>query len=167
MRIAVLVLGILGALSSGLNGFLWWTAFDSGEFKMLSKMASAIRDDVVTSPNPMSKRQQEEAQRFDEAIGKLNRANEAMYFLFAAAAFGLIGGLIALDGRGIAAAALMLCGAIGPIALCLAVDFELAKRPLIMTSPLMLGGVLAFFVWPRDPSKKHPPRRPSRPPRDE
>jgi hypothetical protein len=65
----------------------------------------------------------------------------ASYFLLAAGPLALVGGILAVTGRGNLAALFLLAAAVGPIIFTL--------KSLLTTSLLLIGGLLSFLVKPR------------------
>ena len=125
MRIAALVLGILGSLAAG--GFSLSVLTDSrvADAKKAIATAKALGVDGQVSAE----------------VADANRAIHGAYALLAAVALGLAGGILAFKGKGKLAGPLMLVGAIIPGIL----------QPLyfIFTALLIIGGALAFFAKPK------------------
>ena len=120
MRIAGLILGILGGLIAGFLGMKWMGDADS------------------------LKGQIELARRAGVNMAELDKMATASYLLIGAMLAGIVGGILAMMGKGKIAALLMLAGAILPAIW--------APKSLIFTCLLMLGGIVSFFAKPRQPA---------------
>jgi len=127
MRYAVLILGILGALGSGFLGYKWWSDAHSAGVQ-------AQMDTIRALGSP------ELAQQTQAKMDQLVRAS---YFLMAGLPLGIVGGVLAMRRQGWIAGLLML------IPVALATAFAQNAGVLIFTFPLVIGGLLAFFVWPK------------------
>lgn len=125
MRIAALVLGILGSLAAG--GFALSVLTDSRVTTAQQAMAEAKALGVDGE--------------LGEAAAGAMRAIYGAYALLGAFVLGLAGGALALKGKGKIAGPLMLVGAIIPGIL----------QPLyfIFTLLLIVGGALDFFAKPK------------------
>jgi hypothetical protein len=117
MRIAGLILGILGGLLAGFLGMKWMGDADSlkGQIELARKMGVNMAD--------------------------LDKMVTASYMLIGAMVAGIVGGILAMMGKGKIAAVLMLAGAIVPAIW--------VPKSLIFTCLLLLGGIVCFFVKPR------------------
>jgi hypothetical protein len=117
MRILGLILGILGGLAAGFLGMKWMGDADSlkGQIEVVRKMGVNM----------------------DE----LDKMATASYMLIGAMVAGIVGGILAMIGKGKIAALLMLAGAILPAIW--------APKSLVFTCILLLGGIVSFFAKPR------------------
>ncbi len=117
MRILGLILGILGGLAAGFLGMKWMGDADSlkGQIELARKMGVNMAD--------------------------LDKMITASYMLIGAMVAGIVGGVLAMKGKGKIAAALMLAGAILPAIW--------VPKSLIFTCLLLLGGIVSFFAKPR------------------
>lgn len=122
MRIAVLILAILGAIGAGILGVIWVSDYESG--KDLVNLAGALGG--------------EEAVDVDE----FHRLGIAAYMLLVAALLGVVGGILAFLGKGKIAGAIMLVG--------VAIPGFLAPMSLVFSGLLALAGVLAFLIKPKE-----------------
>jgi hypothetical protein len=120
MRFVVLGLGVLGVLGAA---FVGWVCMDE-HFNLPPLAATMIRDIP------------EFRMRYIQEI-------RAWPFLYAGAALGLLGSLLALSRRRFSSAALLLVGGLGGGVFII--------RSLIFTSPMLLAGVLAFLIGPAKP----------------
>jgi hypothetical protein len=132
MRIAVLIVGILGSLGAGTLGVLWMLACqkDKQDLQMLRLAGMRIPAEVE-----------------DEYV----RRSRAYPFLLAGVVLGGTGAALAMAGRGKSAGALLLTAGAGPAVL--------NPASLIFTFLLPVAGVLAFFVRPREPAPEPGPAR--------
>lgn len=119
MRILGLILGILGGVGAGLLGMKWMGDADS--------LKASI----------------EAARKLGANMAELDKLATASYMLIGAMVAGIIGGILAMMGKGKIAALLMLAGAILPAIW--------APRSLVGTFLLVIGGIVCFFVKPRQP----------------
>ncbi|HWM24399.1 MAG TPA: hypothetical protein VNP98_06210 [Chthoniobacterales bacterium] len=117
MRILGLILGILGGLAAGFLGMKWM-----GDAESL-------------------KGQIELARKMGVNMGELDKMATASYMLIGAMVAGIVGGIMAMMGKGKIAALLMLAGAILPAIW--------APKSLVFTCLLLVGGIVSFFAKPR------------------
>ena len=117
MRIAGLILGILGGLIAGFLGMKWMGDADS--------LKASI----------------EAARKLGANMAELDKMIMASYMLIGAMVAGIVGGILAMMGKGKIAALLMLAGAILPAIW--------APKSLVFTCILLLGGIVSFFAKPR------------------
>lgn len=117
MRIAGLILGILGGLAAGFLGMKWMGDADS--------LKASI----------------EAARKLGANMAELDKMVMASYMLIGAMVAGIVGGILAMMGKGKIAALLMLAGAILPAIW--------APKSLVFTCILLLGGIVSFFAKPR------------------
>lgn len=117
MRIAGLILGILGGLAAGFLGMKWMGDADS------------------------LKGQIEVARKMGVNMAELDKMATASYMLIGAMVAGIVGGILAMMGKGRIAALLMLAGAILPAIW--------APKSLVFTCILLLGGIVSFFAKPK------------------
>jgi hypothetical protein len=117
MRILGLILGILGGLFAGFLGMKWMGDAESlkGQIELARKMGVNMAD--------------------------LDKMVTASYILIGAMVAGIVGGVLAMMGKGKIAAVLMLGGAILPAIW--------APKSLIFTCLLLVGGIVSFFAKPR------------------
>jgi hypothetical protein len=147
MRIAVLILAVLGALGPGGLGLV-------GEYFRHTEKTTAEKnvEFLERVGNPGGKIN---IDRVNAEYQIAQRANQAVWFLIAALPLGIIGGVLAFLGRGIGAGLLMLVASLGP--------GLLAPHPLNLlafgaSSILFVAALLAFFVRPpaAAPARKRP-----------
>jgi hypothetical protein len=117
MRILGLILGILGGLAAGYLGMKWM-----GDANSLKASIDAARKMGVN-------------------MAELDKMATASYMLIGAAVAGIVGGILAMMGKGKIAALLMLAGVIVPAIW--------APKSLVFTCLLLIGGIVCFFVKPR------------------
>ena len=117
MRILGLILGILGGLAAGFLGMKWM-----GDANHLKASIDAARKMGVN-------------------MAEVDKMATAAYMLIGAMVAGIVGGILAMMGRGKIAALLMLAGAIVPAIW--------VPKSLIFTCLLLLGGIVSFFAKPR------------------
>jgi len=117
MRILGLILGILGGLAAGFLGMKWMGDAES------------------------MKGQIELARKMGVNMAELDKMLTASYMLLGAMVAGIVGGVLAMMGKGKIAALLMLAGAILPAIW--------VPKSLIFTCLLLLGGIVSFFAKPR------------------
>ena len=117
MRKAGLILGILGAIAAGFLGMKWLS--DANSMKELIGFARNVGVDT----------------------SELDRLVMAAYMLLGSAVLGIIGGVMAYQGKGKIAGILMLIGAIAPAIL--------APRALVFTCILLVGGLVSFMAKPK------------------
>jgi hypothetical protein len=160
MRIAVLVLGILGGLAAGTLGMLWLTNCQKDRpiievLRNTQKDHEEARKKRVVPPN-------EPELDFlidpDAMVREYDRRVRAYPFLLAGLLFGVMGGVLAMLRRGKSAAVLLALAALGPAVL--------NPLTLIFTFLLPIAAVLSLFVRPRrvrtDLDQYEPPPRPRR-----
>lgn len=117
MRILGLILGILGGLAAGFLGMKWM-----GDAESL-------------------KGQIELARKMGVNMAELDKMATASYMLIGAMVAGIVGGILAMMGKGKIAALLMLAGAILPAIW--------APKSLVFTCLLLVGAIVSFFAKPR------------------
>ena len=133
LRIIVLVLAILGA---GVAGFLGLKAYsnthDPEQIASIERSRAVLASLDKASPgNTMLNLAREEVDRFD-------RLRIVCYFLLAGGVLGVAGGVLAFLRLGKIAAPLLILPAIGAAVF--------APITAILTSPLLVDGILAFFI---------------------
>jgi hypothetical protein len=150
LRILVLVFGILGGLSAGFVGFVWYNAANAVKKKEEMKLAREVIEGKRAGVKGVNL---EEAK---EKLGKFDNAVKGNYILMAGLPVGILAGLMAFFRiMPIIAGVLMLGEIVAPAVLFL--------PSLMFTGPFLIGAVLAFFVKSTPAAK--PRRRPS--PREE
>ncbi len=117
MRILGLILGILGGLLAGCLGWKWLD--DANHAKAMLDVARSAGVNMA----------------------ELDKTVMAGRMLIGSALAGIVGGILALMGKGKIAALLMLAGAIVPAIW--------APKSLIFSFLLIIGGIVCFFVKPR------------------
>lgn len=117
MRILGLILGILGGLAAGFLGMKWMGDADS--------LKASI----------------EAARKMGANMAELDKVATASHMLIGAMVAGIVGGILAMMGKGKIAALLMLAGAIVPAIW--------VPKSLIFTFLLIIGGIVCFFIKPR------------------
>ena len=116
MRKAGLILGILGGLAAGFLGMRWLSDANS-----MKEMINTVRSIGVDTT-------------------EIDKIITAAYLLLGSAVLGIIGGVMALKGKGKVAAVLMLVGAIAPVIF--------APKALTFTCILLVGGIVSFMAKP-------------------
>lgn len=137
MRIAVLVLGILGVMGPALLGYIWQEEMgkrqkDLDMVKKLGAVTGAHNDP-----------------KFREGLKNVDRIIQTTYLLLAAIPLGLFGAVLGYLGRPLSAALLMILPALGPA--LVAPDEKTKLISIGFSSLLLLGGILAFLVRPPKP----------------
>jgi hypothetical protein len=122
MRIAVLVLAVLGSMSAGFLGVKWVS--DAGKYRDLIKTAEKLG----VAP---------------DAVRQAGRLETAGYLLMLAAPVGLAGGAASMLGRKRVAAGLLIGAAVVP---CL-----FAAKALLFTFLLLVAAGLALAVKSTEP----------------
>lgn len=117
MRILGLILGILGGLLAGCLGWKWLD--DANHVKAMIDLARNSGANMAV----------------------LDKTVTAAYMLIGGMGAGIVGGILAMMGKGKIAALLMLAGAIVPAIW--------APKSLAFTFLLVIGGIVCFFVKPR------------------
>lgn len=112
-----MILGILGGLIAGFLGMKWMGDADS--------LKASI----------------EAARKLGANMADLDKMVTASYMLIGAMVAGIVGGILAMMGKGKIAALLMLAGAILPAIW--------APKSLVFTCILLLGGIVSFFAKPK------------------
>jgi hypothetical protein len=120
MRILGLILGILGGLLAGCLGWKWLD--DANHVKAMMDVARSAGANMA----------------------ELDKTVMAGRMLIGSMAAGIVGGILAMMGKGKIAALLMLAGAIVPAIW--------APKSLIFTFLLIIGGIVSFFAKPRQPA---------------
>jgi hypothetical protein len=118
MRILGLILGILGGLAAGWLGMKWM-----GDANSLKTSIDAARKMGVN-------------------MAELEKLITAGYILIGSMVAGIVGGILAVMGKGKIASLLMLAGAIVPAIW--------APKSLVFTCLLLIGGIVSFFAKPRE-----------------
>ncbi len=128
MRYIMLIFGLTGFFGAGIIGYVWKVDCQAG---------------LIDGPTWMQRLSPpDEATR--ERVLEFDREKRAWPFLLGGAAIGLLGTVLAFDGRRFSAMALLLAAAVGAL-----VFHPLHPYVLICGSALFLAGVLALFVPPR------------------
>jgi hypothetical protein len=122
MRIAGLILGILGGLAAGLLSLLWLVDYYKG---------LELATDVL-GPSGVS-----------EFQAKFQPQLIAGYLLIGSLVLGIVGGILAVMGKGKIAGPLMLVGAVVPVL----VD----SRALAFTALLAIAGIVSLFAKRKRP----------------
>ncbi|HEY1016446.1 MAG TPA: hypothetical protein VGE07_27295 [Herpetosiphonaceae bacterium] len=129
MRIAALIVALLGALFAGALGSL--AVQRAGEnLAYFEKQTGMTLEAAVESGVPSAA----------EALAEVGKQRNAGYALFAGAAAGLIGGILAFMRQGKIAAALMIVVALAPLLFL--------PAAMLGTAGLILAALLSFFVKP-------------------
>jgi hypothetical protein len=136
LRVGALVLALLGSAGSLFLAYQWRSDFEKEKEKIALGLAFLEFAGEIEKEVPPDPKQAEALAKARAAYDQLARAVRAIRFLFAGAALGLLGGLLALLGRTSCAAALLLVAAAGPAVLL--------PLTLVFTCPLVLGGLLAL-----------------------
>jgi hypothetical protein len=117
MRILGLILGILGGLLAGCLGWKWLD--DANHMKAAIDLARSA----------------------GASMADLDKTVMAGRLLIGSMAAGVIGGILAMMGKGKIAALLMMAGVIVPAIW--------APKSLVFTFLLLIGGIVSFFAKPR------------------
>lgn len=117
MRILGLILGILGGLLAGCLGWKWLD--DANHMKAMIDVARSA----------------------GVSMAELDKTVMAGRMLIGSMAAGIVGGILAMMGKGKIAALLMLAGVIVPAIL--------APKSLVFTFVLLIGAIVCFFVKPK------------------
>jgi hypothetical protein len=117
MRILALILGILGGLLAGCLGWKWLD--DANHMKAMIDVARSA----------------------GVSMAELDKTVMAGRMLIGSTLAGIVGGILAMMGKGKIAALLMLAGAIVPAIW--------APKSLVFTCLLLIGGIVSFFAKPR------------------
>jgi hypothetical protein len=138
LRIIVLVLCLPGAAITGFLGFKAYSnTHDPAQIESVERNRAVVEAaDKVIPDNPLLEDARKEVKRFDQL-------KVVCYFLLAGCLLGLAGGVLALLRWGKIAAPLLILPAVGAAVI--------APISAILTSPLLLAGILAIFI-------KRPPR---------
>jgi hypothetical protein len=126
MRVVVLIIALLGAVASGFLGYKWFSDSRSDEYKLARQLAGAAAESGS-----------EEAKA---KVAEVDRLVTASYFLMAAFALGIAGGILAYTGRGLIAGVILLAASIVP--------GILAPKSFVFSCPLLLAGLLSFLIRP-------------------
>ena len=116
MRKAGLILGILGGLAAGFLGMKWLSDANS-----MKEMIGTVRS-------------------LGADTSEIDKIITAAYLLVGSAVLGIVGGVMALKGKGKIAGLLMLVGVIAPAIF--------APKSLVFTCILLVGGLVSFFAKP-------------------
>lgn len=126
MRIAVLIVGILGSLAALGLGVLLFAFQDTPERRFEQLIAEELR------------RNREHLNAEDSAILRAyDRGQMAVWFLFTALPLGIAGAFMAKEGRGFSGAALLFLAVLGPTVL--------AWKSLLFTFPLAVAVCLCLI----------------------
>jgi len=117
MRILGLILGILGGLLAGCLGWKWLD--DANHMKAMIDVARSA----------------------GVSMAELDKTVMAGRMLIGSTAAGIVGGILAMMGKGKIAALLMLAGVIVPAIW--------APKSLVFTFLLAIGAIVSFFAKPR------------------
>jgi len=147
MRILVFLLALLGGLACVGVGFLWKSAEKDPKVKEAREWV-----DKVESGSDWEKQARAEGRDPDkirEAVGYFRQLLLLTNVLFGAAALAVIGGLFALDRRGLIAGLLLLVAAAVPLYLAwrlASIEERILTIVGVATSPLVLSGLLSFLL---------------------
>jgi hypothetical protein len=130
MRIAVLILALLGAVTAGFLGYKWFSDSRSPEVKAARDLAEALG-------------QLPGAEDAKAKVAEHDRLVLASYFLMGAFVLGIAGGALAYTGKGVIAGIILLVAA--------GVPAVLAPKSLVFSCPLVVAGVLSFLIRPAPP----------------
>src|SRR5262245_52077809 len=123
MRLAVLLLGLIGSVAAGTLAVWWYVDMNTPEGHLLE----ALRQRA----HLLDARAVQELHAWDRHV-------IAIWFLFAGIPLGVAGAILGYKGRGFLAAALMFLAVLGPAILDV--------RSLIFTFILIVSGILCLFV---------------------
>jgi hypothetical protein len=129
MRYAVFLFAILGAGATGFFGYRWFQ--ETTDPEGMQKVEAAALELAFSGEEAKAK----------DLVPEFERRSRTWPFLLAAAPAAIAAGIVVMMRWGIIAAPLLL------LAVVLPAIFNLSS--LIFTSPLLLGGLLALFVWPQ------------------
>ncbi len=146
MRIAVLILGILGVCGPALVGFIWRE--ELVKLDPLIELGKLVNDASGKSGDAKTK----------EGMRNVAKLTQTTFFLLLAVPIGLLGAILAFAGRGLAGGLLLIFCALGP--LLLAPDMEIRLRAGAAGGLLLIAGILGLFVRPPAPrvKRKRPPK---------
>ena len=125
MRIAGLILGILGGMAAAFLGIIWLRDYNT--------VKSTVDAAVELSRSAGTEVPAE--------FAELKRLATAAYLLIAAGAVGLAGGVATMLGRGKIAGPLMIVAALAPVAL--------APKALVFGCILLVAGIICFLAKPK------------------
>jgi hypothetical protein len=150
MRFIVLLLGLLGAASSGWFG---WELYQQlkGVDVVADEAKKLAAEDIRKETDPTTKKGMIDLSNMAQSV--IGRIKIADYFMLAGAAFGLLGGIAAVSRRGLLAALVLLLAPVASVALIASIDTSIAWVPALFTAPLALGGLLAFFIGSPEPGR--------------
>lgn len=125
MRFVALILGILGGLAAGALGLIWIRDYNSmrGLIESTTTLGQTVGADMT------------------QQLADLQRLVTAAYILLGSLVLGIVGGILAMRGKGRLAALLMLIGAVAPAIF--------APQALVFTCLLLIGALVSFFVKPK------------------
>jgi len=138
MRIAVLIVGIVGSLAAGTLGALWLLDRYSPAGLMMDAMRQELRS---MGPNGLEEAMRNNLISLDSASLDFKRWDRhvlAIWFLLGAVPLGIGGALLGLGGRGFCGAILMFLAVLGPAVL----DWH----SLAFTFLLIIAEILCLFV---------------------
>jgi hypothetical protein len=129
MRIAVIILAVLGALGAGFLGFKWNSDSRKPEVQLMRKLVEEVgKEDTA------------EGKEAREKLAEVDRLVLASYFLMAAAPLALVGAFLASRGQGLIAGVVLLGAGLVPTVL--------APKSLLFSFPLLIAGGLSFMIRP-------------------
>jgi hypothetical protein len=126
LRIAALVLGLLGAAASGLLGAAWLKDYNDNQAAM--QLVVGLRDFAAKMGG--------DTKKLDAEIAKLEDMRTAAFFLVGALPLGIGGGVLAWKRRTKIGGAVLIAAAVAPAVL--------APKSLGFTWLLVVGGILAL-----------------------
>src|SRR6266511_2851933 len=152
MRIFVFILALLGGLACGGVGWIWKSDAASPEVKELMR----LMDQIVADKDweELVRGQGKDPEQARELVARFRQVIPLSYALLAAFPLAVGAGLLALNRRGPLAAPLFLLGVAAPFYFAWrlsAIDSGFLTRVAVITGPLILAGLLSFFVRPRRP----------------
>jgi hypothetical protein len=145
MRIAVLVLAILGCLATGGAGLFWGLVGSAVETKNYADLKVLEK---FSPNNPLYKEVKA------NNVARARRVMQLAYFLLAAVPLGIAGGVLAMLYFGKSAAALLLTSTVGPVLLAQGMPGPLIALATASTGPLGIAGLLALAVYPPRPRRR-------------
>ncbi|HYT95378.1 MAG TPA: hypothetical protein VEL76_42055 [Gemmataceae bacterium] len=142
MRIAVLVLAILGGLISGGVGSLWM--LEAAATKVAQVAAATTVDEAIRIVRADPLRTPADRNRLLVELDGLRRRNKAYLFLFVGLALSIVGGVLAMMHRGKSGGALLLAAVAGPIIVLGPETVNVLFLPAVVL--LSIAGLLALCV---------------------
>ncbi len=139
MRIAVLILAVLGGLACLGLGLVWKASADSPLAREVLEIKKEIEKGAKDDPEFFNKRGMSET-KFREAMSDLDRVLRAMWILLGVGPLAIVGGVVAMMGKRFVAGPILLVAGIAPL--------PFAPITIITTFFVLVAGGLAFLIKP-------------------